>query len=372
MTANLRALAVAVLLLVGTQGFAQKELTEQLGGPDDSVELRFGVLPDGTGGKMTMVGAKSGGLKSFEIPGIVQIRSKKLNLDSQYIRYDAEKKILEAKTNVSIDQAGVKATAQMLTYDFNSGVIVLSGSPDVRQVTDQNNGHFTGMDQFTITRGQNGKTEVRMTGGESILCELTPIEGAAPKAAGDTPGAPANKGFAGMGDRVKIVTRTLGKEKPNVSLSTGEGGTMGTFYARGSVVVESDTLNLRTDQLQYDNPRQIVEALNNVYVKQENVEAECGRMEYNIAADRITLSINPVIRKEEPNQIVKISDITSCIITRNPDGTSNTDVIPPPDRLSKTEFLPKTKPTPAAVAPTPSAPREIDINNPEDLKTIRK
>jgi lipopolysaccharide export system protein LptA len=376
---------------VPAQGFL-----DALAGPGEAVEMTYGRLADGTGGKMKTTVGENGEL-SMEINGRVNLDSPRLTLRSNYLKYDAGQEQLLARGDVflrqpeatvqseelefaidrgvmtltgdvEVSQEAFTAKSQKLVYDRNVDSFVLTGTPVVEQHTAENEGTFAGMNELQIVRQQNGDVKVQMNGGKEIVCEVKPANGAATKGSA-APAEGAQGGFAGLGSQVKILTRPLGQEQPRVSLSSTEAGGMGQFYAAGSVLLESQDLNLRADQLQYDASGQRLEALRNVVVRQGNIEAECGHLVYDIAANRIELTIDPVVRQKGPTSTMRISDAASIIIKPNPGGTPSLETTELPDRDSKITYIQNEQPG-TDQRPTNKEPQEINLQDDADLDKI--
>lgn len=387
-------LLLAAGLIFGTAAaYGQGSFLETLAGPGETVELTYGRFDDGTGGKLITRTTPDGGT-SLEIEGRVHLQSPNLVLRSHYLYYDAEKDILIARGevfveqpdavvtsddlhydltenlmiltgNVAVTQEAFTARSERLEYDSDDDHFILTGTPVVDQHTPENKGHFEGMEVLDITRADDGTVRVLMTGGEEIICEIEPADSE------DTPAASASESgggaFGGLGDRVRIVTRPLGQQEATVSMSTTEEGEMGQFYARGSVFLESEGMNLRAEQLQYDALGETIEALRNVTIRQVDVDAECGLMVYDLAEERIHLSIDPLVRQRRPGGYLVISDVESVVLHPGPDGETMMETNPLPDRDSRTQFVPDEE---EPRQPGEFRPIEIPIDDDEELQRV--
>lgn len=370
-------------LLLAAATFAQDEAAggnsffDALGASEGRIVLRAEKGPEGGEHYLRSVNNEQGELVRFVGKGRVILESPRLNLRANDLVYEASTGTLVATGDVEVDQKTVEATAERLEYDTATQTINLSGKPDVKQLTDTGSMHFAGMDNFTIVTLENGQTEVRMSGGDAIVAEMnsnppapgspTPTPGSGPQASN---AGRAGQGLGALGNNVHITTRTLKDKAPSVYVSTAADGTANIFRAEGSVVLVSETMNLRSDLLEYDAPKQSVEAVYNVYVKQNNIEADAGRMVYDLRKDEITLTVNPVVREQRENRILVISQMDSFIILRNADGTSSTQAVGGADGAPR--FVWETvAPTPTPTQRGPQEPTEIDPNNLQDLNRLR-
>lgn len=344
----------------------QETLFSALVGPGETMRLSVGVFPDGTGGTMLNVLDDNGELVRLEIPGLVKLRTPRIHLDCEYLLYVPADETLLARGNVLVEQEGVRATGQELVYNLETGVVVVTGSPEVEQQSEESSAEFTGMEVLRIDPGTEGRTQVLMSGGERIVGTMSETR----PATGEEGAAPEGVGMGGLGDDLRITTRPKGNVEPVVRLNLGEEGAFELFRAEGNVLLESTRMNLRADQFEYSGTEQRVEALYNVFIRQERVTAEAGRMVYDLVEDVITLSVDPQIREERPGgTVARIYDIASYVIRRNPDGTTTTRSEAYPNRESQMVF--ETMEQQTSVNGTQngaldSEPREILIDGPTE------
>src|SRR5688572_15280317 len=117
------------------------------------------------------------------------------------------------------------------------------------------------------------------------------MKATAKEAAGAT-GALSAAGVAGCGGDGLIIWLWEGDKAPKVNASVRPDGELDIFRASGSVSVRSSTVDLRSDEFLYDAAANRVEALYNVYLKKGGIEADCGRMEYDVKSGTTRLTVN--------------------------------------------------------------------------------
>lgn len=331
----LGAALLATALAAASPAAAESSFFNALVEPGERLQLAVGVLDDGTGGTMRNIIDENGDLVRLEIPGKVRLRSPRLNLDCEYLLYEPERELLEAKGNVVIIREDVTAKGQHLLYNIETGEAVLTGAPEVEQRSPENNTNFHGMENLDISPGEDGRMRVTMTGGEAIHGTVLPGTGTPEGGTATSTGS----GMSGLGDNLNITTRRKGTADPLVLLSMGAEGAFELFRAEGAVYLESDRLNMRSDELEFSGPEQRIEALYNVFIRQDGVTADCGRMVYDLVKDEITLSVDPEIREERSaGTVARIFDIASYVIQRNPDGSTSTQSFPDPNKESQMVF----------------------------------
>lgn len=309
--------------------------------------------------------------KQLEGEGNVVLLSPRLNLWCKKLVYDAETGLMTATGSVKVKQPGVDAECTSLVYTVKSGELVLTGNPIVKQSSETNSADFEGMEEFHLTRAETGETQIRLNGGDQIKCRMKSVESTVPApvaAPGDAAPGKA-KGFAGLGNDVKITTDRKAANTPVVLLSTDQAGEFSLFHAEGAVVVESETMTLRSETLDYDASKELVEALYSVYIKQDTIDANCGRMLYELADEKITLTVNPEVRQTKPDGILNITQMDLYTIVKNPDGSMTTNAVGGPDGNPKYEYLATPPATTSGEKST--EPVEIDPNNLQDIEKIQ-
>jgi lipopolysaccharide export system protein LptA len=377
MTRITRRIAVAALcLLAGSLSAQGSSLADALGGDGAGYEFRVGSQRDGSSGTGDMQMDDSGNIVSYITKGRTTLQSSKLNLVADFLNYDGVAGLVTCTGSVEVDQDGVKANCEKMIYTLATGEIVMTGSPRVEQDTPTSKSRFSGMAEFFLKRGEAGDIQIRMSGGEEILCEMMPAAapGATPTPSSDSAkpkkDALSGTGFAGLGSNVIIKTRPRADAPATVLAAIDSAGVFSKFNAMGSVLVESDDLRLRSDELEFDAIRSRVEARRNVYIKQATIEADCQAMTYEIKEGRIDLSGKPDIRETRPNGVYRISDLASYIITRSPDGSIATQSIAGPDGPFTSKFIPNPGSEPAAATTPEIDEGEIRLDSDADLQSL--
>lgn len=160
----------ALLIALAASAPAQEgsNLFQSLAGPGETVNLRAKTLD--------MKTAPDGSIERFSGTERVVLESPKLNLKANLLTYVEKEGILRATGSVSIDQPGVKASAETLVYDIANEEIVLTGSPRVEQDNGENRSVFEGMEEFRLKTLPSGETEIRMSGGDMISAQISTPE----------------------------------------------------------------------------------------------------------------------------------------------------------------------------------------------------
>ncbi|MCC5875405.1 MAG: hypothetical protein JJU11_04205 [Candidatus Sumerlaeia bacterium] len=372
-----RTSALAILSTIALVGIpalspaqdGQEALFNALVEPGETMRLSVGVFPDGTGGTMRNLLDSEGNLMRLEIPGLVRLRTPRIDLDCEYLLFEPESNQLVARGNVLVTQEQVRATGQELVYNLETGAVVVTGAPEVLQQSEESSAEFTGMETLRINPGEEGRMQVLMTGGERIVGLMS---GMAANGGDTTTGSAPSGGMSGLGDDVRITTRPKGSEPAHVLLNMAEQGEFELFRAEGNVLLESTQMNLRSDQFEYNGIDQSIEALYNVFIRQDRVTAEAGRMVYDLVKDEITLTVDPEIREERgPGTVARIFDIASYVITRNPDGSVTTESFAYPNKDSQMVYESVETTTPSTNnGPVDDEPREIHLDDGESLNNL--
>jgi lipopolysaccharide export system protein LptA len=380
-----RSLACCAIALISAGTPAQESLFEALSGPEGGgVSLQTGARRDGTPGNQEMQTSPDGSIATFRADGRTTLRSPRINLDADGLLYDHTNRLITATGNVVVDQEGVKATCGKLVYRLATAELVLTETPIVEQRSEKDTSRFTGMETFLLTKDEKGAMRITLSGGEQILMEmLPPPPGSATPSptpsptpvvtgqAGDAaPKSNAARGLASFGNNVRISTRPLNEVAPSVVIDALPGGVFDKMQALGSVLVESDDMRLRADELIYNGPEQRIDARRNVYIKQQNIEADAQAMKYELASGLIELTGKPEIRDQRPNGLYKISQLAAYIITRAEDGTISTKSVAGPDGPIATEFIPDPVAAKNEVKATPTDEGEISLDNADDIRRL--
>jgi len=367
-------LAVFLVSLLLASGIApaQTALLQGLSGSGGKVTLLWGDFPDGTKGTFRASPTPEGGI-SLTIKATIELKTPDFQLNSEYLFFDDSKKTLLAEKKVVVRQTGLLAKADKLTFDVAKSEIRLTGSPSVEQTTDTMRMTSSGMDEIVILRLPNGAADITFTGGKEVIFQAEPIT--SPAVPPPTPGPPGKGGeasanpFGSLSRRLRIIARERGAMPPSMFIRSAGGG-LEFFRATGSVFVETEDFNLRADQLEYDGIAESLEALYNVYLKQADMEADCGRMQYDLRRDKIILSVNPEVRRRDANGLTVSTNMDSFLIQRNKVGPPTTDAIPLAGSNASIEFIPNAPAVNAAPPQKPAEPREINISDDADVDNI--
>jgi lipopolysaccharide export system protein LptA len=363
-----RAAALLAMLGAATLAGAQGSMFEALSSEGQGMTLLVDAQKDGSVGVTEMGTNEAGEMAYFRTKGRTTLRSAKLNLDADTLTFDPVKNTVTAEGDVEVDQDGVQATSEYMLYNLETAELFLSGTPIVEQQTATSRSRFSGMAEFFLIREESGATRIRMIGGEEILCEMSNVDPPALEVQGNGDAAPTatvngtettltpGAGFAGFGENVRITTRPRPDQVPTVLADANADGEFARLQCFGSVFVESDEMRLRSDELEYDAAAGVVYARRNVFIEQQNIDADCQMMEYTIATGRIVLTGKPEIRDQRPTGVYTISRLAAYIITRAPDGSVSTQSVAGPDGPSRTEFTPI-----EAARPTPDIPDVLPV-----------
>lgn len=340
--------------------------------------------PDGRRGTVKAGLSSKNEFERMEAEGSLVLETPEFRLEALNIVFDGAAKRVEARNNVRVNQEQISATADNVVYDVETRTLVMTGKPVVTQRSVTSSTVFQGMDEFRLVRKDNGEVDVQMTGAEEITAEIiqaqptpTPIPPpdspdsptATPPAEGSdaAPLPDANQlasaeGLAGLGRSVRIFVAPRGRQTPVINTSIA-GQELNSFSARGSIRLVTDSFNLRADQLEYNGRRKALEALYNVFLKQDGISADCGRIVFDIATGVITLNVNPIVHQVSATGATVISEIDAFILKRRPDGTYATDMIGGTNGEPRIEHLAADK-TPAAVRPRDVSPAEsVEIDD---------
>lgn len=346
----------------------QEALFNALVEPGETMRLSVSVFPDGTGGTMRNSLDSQGNLTRLEIPGLVRLRTPRIDLDCEYLLFEPETSKLVARGNVLVTQEQVRATGQELVYNLETGVVEVTGEPEVLQQSEGSSAEFVGMEILRIDPGEEGRMQVTMTGGERIVGLMSGLDS---NGANGTAESSTTGGMSSLGEEVRITTRPKGNEPAHVLLNMAGEGVFELFRAEGNVLVESTQLNLRADQFEYNGIEQSIEALYNVFIRQDRVTAEAGRMVYDLVRDEIELTVDPQIREERgPGTVARIFDIARYVITRNPDGSITTESFAYPNRESQMVYESVETSAPTNNGTVDDEPREIRLDDGESLNNL--
>lgn len=252
-----------------------------------------GRLADGTAGSFSIRRDRETGEQVFEARGRLRLETPQFNLQSDALNFREAQRRLAATGSVMVRTPDFEATARDLSYNIANGEITLTGEPRVVQETRENRAEFTGMEMFIARPTEDSRRLVELTGTREIVIDFRP--------AGENAGAPAGgnaqspAGLEQLGESLNIRVSPRPDQHPRVRTILSPENDMEVFSASGSIVLKSTRFDLRSDELTYNAPTQRFEAVGNVYVKQEQMQADCGRLNYDLASGRVTLTINPEV-----------------------------------------------------------------------------
>lgn len=357
------ALALGLTSAVSAQDEnAKPGIFNQLAGPGGKVSFITKAHPDGSPASVKASTSPDGGFQRLEAKGRLTLESPQLYLECLQLVFNAAEETIHAQDQVRIRQEGIHSTSDAAIFQIQTGSAQLTGNPVVNYATEENQLHFEGMHTFQLDKDQDGGALMELRGPREIQIAI--------ESKGDASGTSnPGDGFAGLGRTVHIVAAPRGAVEPDVTMSSPGEGQMGRFHATGSIRLKSETFDLRCDELTYDAAAEQVEALYNVYIKKQGIEADCGRMVYDLATGRITLTIDPDVRQQDPSGTLHIWNMDSFIIEQRPDGTIDTDIRGGPDDEPSMEFIsaPEAPKEDSAADSPPAGPAEIDIEDPRTL-----
>ncbi len=377
MASSSRAALAAALVLASGILHAQDEtkkkngIFDALAGPGGG-NVRFVTAP-GADGKAAVVRARTndtGEFQGLEAAGELVLTTPQFKLSCENLTFDGATEKMVAWGDVSIEQEGVRATGNRLTYDSATRRIVISENPHVTQSMEDNETTFSGMDEFTIITAEDGRTEVLLSGKGQMQMDMKEKAGAEPREGSDAGAAPSSGGFNKLGKNVRIIVSPRGgMTAPSIAASIAQSA-LDTFRAEGSVRVETDDFSLRSDRLEFGGKEQVLTATSNVFLKQDSIDADCGRMTYDLNTDVITLTVNPVVRQATPTGRTTISKIDSFVIRRQPDGSVFTEMLGGPDGSPDIFYQQAAEPAPAGGAKASNAAIEIVLDDPGAVRQI--
>lgn len=293
---------------------AQSSFLGQLAG-GGSVSFRTGRFPNGEPGWFHLGTDEAAGRQVFEARGQVELITADLNLRCRHLSFLMDTGVLLAREEVDVKTSEIEATCQAFDYDRERGTLHLSGTPKVLQRAGTSTTSFDGMEVFALERTETEEQIVRLTGPRPIVILLA---GAEP-AEGEEPAEEAS-GLAKLGSNLRIEASPRGETEPRVRSTIDPEGELSEFTAAGSIVMVSEDFQIRCDEMTYVAAEQRFVASGDVYFKQESVEADSGHLVYELDSGRVTLTVNPDIRRYEPGGVTHITDYDVFIIEPRADG----------------------------------------------------
>lgn len=276
---------------------------KELGG---SISLSTGRFPDGSPGSLHMGTDEETGQTVFHGEGRIRLQTPDMLLRCDRLEYVPDRDRLVATGNVEIETESLEATAELLVYRTDNQSVELEGQPHVRQETANGTSTFDGMQRFVMQPSADGLRLITLEGPEPIIMETIPAE----RDGEEEDARTAPDGLGNFGHQVRLVVNPRGDIKPRVRIHLDENDDLALFNAAGSVLLTSEDFNLRSDELSYYARDERFEAIGSVYVRHQTIEADAGRMIYDIQRGRITLTMDPDVRQVEEGEIV--ARMTGC------------------------------------------------------------
>jgi lipopolysaccharide export system protein LptA len=308
--------------LAADQGRMMNDLQSKLAGPDERLRLSTAPHPDGTPSFVEMVMDPETGTERQQARGLITMRifppgeteMPRLTLISYALDFVPERGVIEAAGDVIFRQEGIDATAQEMTYQVDEGYIEMRGEPIVNQRTGKRNARFEGMEVFVVKTLEDGGRDVEMRGPDEVHILMTPIDEelddliVVPAATDGTESTADSQPMVGLGDEIDIRVAPRGDLHPKVDADILPTGELGLFRGEGSVRLRTDQIDLRSDELVYDSVGQTLQATTNVYFRKGPIEADSGRLDYDLQAGRILLTVNPDVRQFDDQKVIRIWD----------------------------------------------------------------
>lgn len=271
---------------------AKRNFMKTLAGKGGRVVFDTGLHPDGRRSFVRMTQDEATGQAVFLAAGKLKLDSEQLYLECEDLAYSAAEGTLKAEGGTVVVRAeGMNADCTSLLYNLESGEVTLDGTGQVSQQTDENDVFFDGMRRFLVTQAEGGGKNVRLEGPDEIAVSI--------RSKGEAAAAGSGEGLSALGSDVRIETKAYGSQPPAVGASLSAANELQSFRAKGSVRLASDSFTILAEEFVYDATAGIFQATGKVYMENKDVKAECGKMVYETATGKITLSILPFVEKFE-------------------------------------------------------------------------
>jgi lipopolysaccharide export system protein LptA len=297
---------------------AQSSFLGQLAGTGGSVSFRTGRFPNGEPGWFHLGTDEAAGRQVFEARGRIELITPDLNLRCRHLSFLMDTGVLLAREEVDLKTSEIEATCQAFDYDRERGTLHMSGTPKVLQRAGTSTTSFDGMEVFALERTEAEEQVVRLTGPRPITILLSGAE----TAEGEEPSDEAEpaSGLAKLGSNLRIEVSPRGETDPRVRSTIDPEGELSEFTAAGSILMVSEDFQIRCDEMTYVAAEQRFVASGDVYFKQQSVEADSGHLVYELDTGRVTLTVNPDIRRFEPGGVTHITEYDIFIIEPRADG----------------------------------------------------
>lgn len=307
--------------------------------------------------------------EGFAASGDVHLTTDDMELKGGKVSYNGVRQVMNAREQVWLKQAEFEATSQALEYNAETGDFHLTGAPDVQQESPNSSMRFSGMESFRVVNQADGRRRVELEKGDAIQVVMQkPQQTGTPNVTDAGTG-----GMGALGDDVTITSTSRRGTPARVLANMAKDGAFESFDATGAVHLRTPKLELRGDELVYDAPGQRMEASQHVWLKQANIEADAGRMNYDLRTGVIVLTENPEVRQRTDERQLRIWDVDIMTILDRGEGVMDVTYDSTTDgRLPKTEVtslasgapMPGATPTPV---PTPAPAKVIDLSSPGAL-----
>jgi lipopolysaccharide export system protein LptA len=308
--------------LAANQVQMMSDMQSQLAGPGERLRMSTAPHPDGSPSSVEMSMDPETGTERQQARGLITLRifptadaeEPRLTLICYALDFIPDQGVMEAAGDVIFRQEGIDATAQEMTYQVEEGFIEMRGEPVVNQRTGQRNARFEGMEIFVVKTLEDGGRDVEMRGPEEVHILMTTIDEELEDfvVPASTEGVQTTDGEAapmvGLGDEIDIRVAPRGEMAPIVDADILPSGELGLFRGEGSVRLRTEEIDLRSNELIYDATGQSLQATTNVYFKKDTLEADAGRLDYDLEAGRIVLTVNPDVRQFDVDKVIRIWD----------------------------------------------------------------
>ena len=140
--------------------------------------------------------------------------------------------------------------------------------------------------------------------------------------------------------------------KANATLSNGDFSYLNMV---GLIRIESERLNLECENLDYDKTNQKLDARYSVHVvlHQEEVDARCGHLVYDLGKNVIVLTVDPHVLWNSEKGKAEAYDMDSLTITLKPNNQTEISIV---GSKAKMKMRPESGASGAKNADTPTSP----------------
>jgi len=333
---------------------AQRNFMKTLAGESGKpVVFETDFNPDGRRSYVRMSQDDATGQPLFIASGQLKLESERLNLKCYDLAYRAADGILTAEGGVEVGSEGMDAKCDSLLYNLETGEVTLDGTDFVSQKTPENEVHFDGMKRFLVTQARDGGKNVRLEGTDAIVVAINSLAEAATGSA---------EGLSALGKEVRIETKPYGSQPPAVGASLTPESDLQSFNAKGNVRMVSDTFTVLAEELAYDAKAGIFQATGKVYMENDRVKAECGKMTYETATGKVTLGILPLVEVIDEDGQGKSVFSGYDVLSYTPREGQVPDFETPNSQRGRIEYVPIKAPAAPPSGNGAAPAREIMVN----------